>query len=232
MNYQDPQLQSSLAAEYVLGTMPYLARLRFERLLAADTSLQFAVTSWQNKLYPMYEQIESRQPSPRIWQGIRSRLNFTEPKTSFWTRLGFWSDLGFWRNFAVINLCITLAVSAVLLNDTLEAPAYQSILYGRDDQVAMLAQLDRRLDTVYIQVFKPIAMGANQSLQLWLIKGDAQPVSLGLIPASGSETFHVDIPLGDSAISTRLAVSLEPAGGSPTHLPSGEIVLDGILNTL
>ena len=226
MNYQDPQLQSLLAAEYVLGTMPYPARLRFERLLAANASLQLAVSSWQNKLYPMYEQITPRQPSPRVWQAIRSRLKFTEPKPSLWRRLGFW------RNFAVVNLCITLAVSALLLNDTLEAPAYQAILHGRDDQVAMLAQFDRRLDTVYIQVFKPIPMAANQSLQLWLIKGNAQPVSLGLIRSTGSETFHVDIPLDDSATRPHLAVSLEPAGGSPTHLPSGELILDGVLNTL
>jgi anti-sigma-K factor RskA len=226
MNYQDPHLQSSLAAEYVLGTMPYLARLRFERLLAANASLQLAVSSWQNKLHPMYEQIAPREPSPRVWQAIQSRLNFTAPRISFWRRLGFW------RNFAVVNLCITLAVSALLLNDTLEAPAYQAILHGRDDQVAMLAQFDRRLDTVYVQVLKPISMKSNQSLQLWLIKGDAQPVSLGLIRASGSESFHVDIPLDDSVTTTHLAVSLEPVGGSPTHLPSGEMILDGVLNTL
>ncbi|MGB3406166.1 MAG: anti-sigma factor, partial [Jannaschia sp.] len=57
--------------------------------------------------------------------------------------------------------------------------------------------------------------------ELWLIAGDAAPVSLALVPASG----QIDIPRPEGlAPGVIFAVSDEPAGGSPTGAPTGDVL--------
>jgi anti-sigma-K factor RskA len=55
--------------------------------------------------------------------------------------------------------------------------------------------------------------------------GGAPPVSLGLIPGVGNATLPLNAAqLGVLAQTMTLAVSLEPAGGSPTGLPTGPVI--------
>jgi anti-sigma-K factor RskA len=64
------------------------------------------------------------------------------------------------------------------------------------------------------------------SYELWMLPGgNAPPVSLGLIPGTG----NVALPLSAAqrtvlAQTPTLAVSLEPAGGSPTGAPTGPVL--------
>lgn len=61
----------------------------------------------------------------------------------------------------------------------------------------------------------------GRSFEMWLIVGDAAPVSLGLLPESGS----VDLPRpAGLAVGVVIAVSDEPFGGSPTGAPTGTIL--------
>jgi anti-sigma-K factor RskA len=55
--------------------------------------------------------------------------------------------------------------------------------------------------------------------------GGAPPVSLGLIPGAGNAVLPLSAAqLGVLSQIMTLAVSLEPAGGSPTGLPTGPII--------
>ena len=57
--------------------------------------------------------------------------------------------------------------------------------------------------------------------ELLLPTGGAPPVSLGLIPATGNAALPLSAQaLAVLAQSSALAVSLEPAGGSPTGQPT------------
>lgn len=64
----------------------------------------------------------------------------------------------------------------------------------------------------------------EHSLELWLIT-DAGPVSLGLLPTTGSGTMKM--PAGIKGDQLMLAVSLEPVGGSPTGQPTGPVLTSG-----
>lgn len=78
-----------------------------------------------------------------------------------------------------------------------------------------------------IAPLRPTAVAAQHSLQLWLIPGGQAPVSMGLL--------HNDIPTRVTLRNTTLppdatiAISLEPAGGSPTGLPTGPVLYSGKL---
>jgi len=54
---------------------------------------------------------------------------------------------------------------------------------------------------------------------------NGQPVSLGLLPAQGAERRALTAAQRAALVGAKqLAVSLEPAGGSPTGLPTGPVL--------
>lgn len=67
------------------------------------------------------------------------------------------------------------------------------------------------------------ALGEH-SLELWVIT-EAGPVSIGVLPTSGSGTMPM--PIGVSGDQLTLAISLEPVGGSPTGKPTGPVLTSG-----
>lgn len=72
---------------------------------------------------------------------------------------------------------------------------------------------------------------ADQTYQLWFVTDPAGPVSLGVIDvdADGRVVYDAELPAFDATIQV-VAVSLEPAGGSPTPgAPSGPVVAAGAL---
>jgi anti-sigma-K factor RskA len=73
-------------------------------------------------------------------------------------------------------------------------------------------------------VLKPVnvpAVDAARTLELWAVPAQGAPRSLGLVSASTGATLQrANLLRGTAAF----AVSLEPAGGSPTGAPTGPIV--------
>ena len=64
-----------------------------------------------------------------------------------------------------------------------------------------------------------------RSRELWALPDGAAPVSLGLMPASGSARLALDDRQRAAlAAATKVAVSDEPAGGSPTGAPTGDVL--------
>jgi anti-sigma-K factor RskA len=63
--------------------------------------------------------------------------------------------------------------------------------------------------------------------ELWALPANgAAPVSLGLLPQTGSRKVALD-PVQAAALlaAGQLAVSREPAGGSPTGAPTGPVLI-------
>lgn len=227
MRYQNQELRAMLCREYVLGTMSQLVRKRFERLLANDWALKDAVNLLQNKFYPLYDNITPVKPPAQVWARIQERLSFAGRKTPIWSRFGFW------RNFAAVNFCLTIALVALLLGTKPDAPAYLAVLNGDNNLPTLLVQAGANKEEIQVQVIAPIAVLASQSLELWLIEGDNAPRSLGLLPTSGQLTLALPAALREGiAANNILAVSLEPAGGSPTHQPTGPVLFKGALQII
>lgn len=225
MNYQNKELCDMLAREYVLGTMTYLVRKRFERLMVNDLALRNAVNALQNKFYPLYDDIKPVQPKSSVWHGIQVRLGFVQakPKTKFGLQIGFW------RNFAVFNLIITLALGVTLFNSKPESPTYLALLSGANQSPVLLAQASQQKREVLIQIITPQVLESGKSFELWLIQGKNAPQSLGLLPASGKKVVAIPVSLqAGIAADNLLAVSLEPTGGSPTHQPTGPVLFSGV----
>jgi anti-sigma-K factor RskA len=212
MKYNDSDLRQKLASEYVLGTLHGRARARFERLLLSDARLRDEVAAWP-----------SVTPPPRVWRNIRTRIGMQA--VSRWS-LTFWRNLGLISSAAALMLAVYIAIApprtptatyVALINDTHAKPAWVVSANGSQLTIKSLA---------------PRSLAANQSLQLWLLPTDAKPVSLGLVPLAGSKTAALPIQVsGQFAHAPAVAISLEPAGGSPTGQPTGPVLYQGPLIT-
>lgn len=105
------------------------------------------------------------------------------------------------------------AVIAVLLNDQGEAIA---LVEGRPDNTTRVTLLERP------------DVPSDQVMQVWT-KPDADglPVSLGLLTSGRSRTLTIE-GLPEPSPQQLYEITFEPAGGSPTNLPTGPILGKGL----
>ena len=105
-------------------------------------------------------------------------------------------------------------------------PFYAAELAGEQSDLLVQARFDPRDDTLLVER-QSGAAAAGRVLQLWLIAGDADPVSLGVLPEDTTARIAVPAPLGQQIAGGILAISDEPPGGSPTGLPTGDVLAAG-----
>jgi anti-sigma-K factor RskA len=109
MNYGHPQLGERLAADYVLGMMPALAKRRFEREIAGNATLAAAVAGWSERLAPLDAATPDQTPPAHVWRRIEQRIGAIAPtRAAARTRsFGF-----FWRGFAAaaVAACAVIAI--------------------------------------------------------------------------------------------------------------------------
>lgn len=224
MNYQTPSLRRALAADYAIGLMPAAARRRFEQLLLEDAALRKELAQWQESLTSLNEPLVEEPVPEHVWQAITAQI---EPQ-----QLHVPERRSFWHWLRVTAVLCTLLVAVTL-----------GILYNRDDtrysatllSVTEQPALRIQAHDDYLQV-EPLTLAAvdpGRSLELWAIRPDGNPVSLGVLPAGGEGRVSLSEEqqaLLDTPIA--LAVSLEPRGGSPTGQPTGPVLYQGQLAAL
>jgi anti-sigma-K factor RskA len=221
------QRLDALAAEYALGTMPARTRARFARIARNDSAVAAAILSWEMRLAPLAEGAAPVTPPPRVWTAIARRLGLAgiEVVDAPW-----WARLTFWRSFALSSFAAALALGVTLLTPKSEvAPTpIVAVLSGADAKPALIATAARGERTLTVKLVGAAAVPAGKSLELWMLPTGSAPKSLGLIPDSG--VGRVALPAPPDVLLANvpaLAVSLEPAGGSPTGAPTGPVLYSG-----
>lgn len=228
MDYGRRELADRLASEYVLGTLRGPARRRFESLLGGHPALRDAVAQWQARLVPLAASVVAVEPSPQVWSRIEATLFRAAPAPGPW-----WQRLGPWRAFSGIATAAVVALMvAVLLPPPAAAPVV--VVLGVNPQVekAVQARFVASLSPDgRVLVLRPIdapPLTAQQVLELWAVPPSGAPRSLGLVKADGATTVLRAEMLRNTAA---FAVSVEPAGGSPSGAPTGPIVSLGRLQS-
>ena len=240
MNFKNkPELQDRLAAEYALGTLRGAARRRFERWLREDAALGLAVARWEARLAPLSAAVAPVAPPARTWSAIARQLG--GPAT------GFWDSLAFWRGFALFAGGTAAALFMVTIFKAppapLPAPApivvrvpasdasvgYVAVLSDpKTEKPVIFVSAARDSDELSVRTLDPSVRVPGKSLELWALSTSGASKSLGLVSdeekgalklASTAESSLADVP--------KLAVSLEPKGGSPTGAPTGPVLFTG-----
>lgn len=219
MNILDAELADRLAAEYVLGTLTGGARRRFDTLLPAHPALRRAVAGWEQRLLPMALKSEPVAPAPRVWTGIEDQLGWrAAARPSPWR-------LRFWQAFATFATVAAVVLGTVPRHESVAAPMIV-VLHATQGSETIVAGLSPDRRQLSIQPLQKVALTSDQSLELWALKKDGPPASLGVIAADKLTAIH---PKSLPKDTKGLAVSLEPLGGSPTGAPTGPVLFVGDL---
>lgn len=213
----------ALAAEYVLGLLSPEETRAFEARLAVDPEFRALVAVWTEDIAAMAAALPEETPPPRIEAAIRRRL-FPEEGQGWLRRLGLLPALigGF-----VAALIVLWTTDLGLLQAPPE-PLYAASVAAEDGSLVILAHFDPRSGELRLhrQAGSP---SPGRSQELWLIAGEAPPVSLGLVPESEESLLTVPEGLRAAMAGGLLAITDEPPGGSPSGTPSGAPIAVGSL---
>ena len=232
MRFADEMLRDKLAAEYVLGTMSARARRRFEIHLRGNPQLRRAVLLWETRLSPLTDALPGIEPPARVWQAIKARLRIRQT-----VRTGFWESLSFWRVSSFASGLLALALIVLVAAPKLETAqdAGRMVVVMNDlatRKPAMTASWEpgqRGSRALRIRVIGHAEMAPNTAWELWMLPGGEQkPVSLGLITTHETQVVTIPETLAAKLDAAHgLAMSVEPAGGSPIGLPTGPVLYAG-----
>ncbi|WP_299841484.1 anti-sigma factor [uncultured Jannaschia sp.] len=202
-----PEDDVALVGEYVLGLLQRDEAVALERRLAREPGLRALHSEWADTFATLLG-TEEVTPPARLKRRVETRLFPGAPRRG-------WAGWG-----AIIGVPIAAFAAAFLLLQPVDPfdPTLHVDLAAPDAGLLVAAGADE--DTLRI-ILQEGAAAPGRSLQLWLIAGDADPVSLGLVPEDG----QIDIPRPEGLTpGVVFAISDEPEGGSPTGQPTGEIL--------
>ena len=70
----------ALAAEYALGTLDADERAQVESLMSVDADFTAMVRAWEYRLGVLNQMVGSVEPSPEVWDRIRTAIGLSEPQ--------------------------------------------------------------------------------------------------------------------------------------------------------
>jgi len=216
---QDISDDDALAAEYVLRLLDPEAERAFEARLQDDADLRAQVAFWEAEFATLTDDLPEVYPPAHIKSRLQDRLGHTAPASRV---------SGFWGWIALPALAVAAFVMFFMVAPILRGPEFNPTLH------ATLMSAD---GTVHIEagyapdgnLFKVIpeqgSPAAGRDFELWVIGADAPaPVSLGVISTTEESLFEITPEIAALIDGGILAVSDEPAGGSPTGAPTGDIL--------
>jgi anti-sigma-K factor RskA len=227
---------NALAAEYVLGTLTAAERDGVTMLRVREPALDAAIAAWENRLGPMIALVPEVAPSAQLLDRIYAQIRPAgkvidfKPREAALTRRAHG-----WRNAAIAMTALAASFAGVLgWRETVRTPmasTYVAVLQAGQSSPALLLTVDTAKQMFAVRALtKPSEQG--KAYELWLLHDKLpQPKSLGVVPDGDMEVRPVDGSGIDRSMfmNATFAVSLEPAGGSPTGQPTGPVLFTGKL---
>lgn len=224
MRLADHPHLDALCGEYLLGTLRGAARRRFTRALREEPRVDWRLRHWEGLFTPRYSSMIELQPSSAVWKSLDRELGLSRYRAPWLRRLWVWRALA----------ASAIALAAIVIGIKMLKPAGEAAappiaqLSSEAHSASVTAALSQDGRTLELRASRPVLAGPAQSYELWLLPADGKvPLSLGVV-----NTLDARCPLTPAQSERlrqggKLAVSVEPAGGSPTGAPSGAVIFAG-----
>jgi len=225
----DDEEEDHLAAELALGTLAGAERDQAEERRRSDPAFASAVASWEARLAPLAESVPDLAPPPGLFTKIERRIEGAAARAPV-VELDLLRKLRRWRLAAMaggaLAACLALALALASLRPTTSV-TFVARLEKNAAAPGFLLTLDPATRTLAV---RPVAarVQPGKSFELWLIAPGAPPRPFGLLDPAKESVKTIDVGLRSAEAAT-WAVSLEPAGGSPTGAPTGPVLFTGRL---
>ena len=231
-----PEESEALAAELALGVLEGEDLARARSLARTDAGFGREVGRWSGRLSPLLDDVEPAEPPQALWSDIERRIGAAADAGSNVVLLR--KRVGRWQGIAAGAMALAASLALVLVSQPPRtvAPAETR---APDPMVAMLADDRQAMKLVaswdpgsrrLIIAASDMAAEPGHSHELWVIPADGTPRSLGTMPSTTRTHMELaEAVSGQLHRGATLAVSVEPAGGSPTGLPTGPVIASGKL---
>lgn len=217
-----------LAAELALGLLDETEAAAARQRLRHDPAFAHAHTRWQAYAAGLAGDLAA-EPSPQVWTRIAAQLPANDDLAQTRLRL--------WRAGAIAASLLVVALGVRDVQHSRMAPPRAPVAAA--PTAPLVAMLSGKAGVVSVH-FDPasgrlasavsgVAAG-SRAVELWVIPADGRPRSLGVLPQDRPGWRSAPAAdLRELRAGATLAVSLEPAGGSPTGLPTGPVIASGKL---
>jgi anti-sigma-K factor RskA len=219
MRFEGERLEL-LAGEYVVGTLAWRARRRFERLLPVSLPARDAVALWEQRLAGLDLRLKPVTPDPRTWRAIAGRLGLAA---------GGGRSAG-QRFLLPLAAALVLAVAGLtwLYQARIPAPYLTARFDTAQGQQLWGFEAPQDYSRLRVRALGSVRPPANRSYEIWALPEEGREgavVSLGLVPVDAQGELRLTLAQ-QTALATagRLAISDEPLGGSPTGVATGPIL--------
>jgi anti-sigma-K factor RskA len=227
---RSPHLDALIGA-YVVGTLRGGARRRFERALRDEPWVASRYAYFQRVFALRYAKEFEVKPSAAVWSRLSRSLELSRFATPWWRRASF---LRGWAAAATAALVIALGLRA-LGPQTPPEPQFAQVavlaVTGAGQAAVVNARLSADGRSLQLVAERPVEAGAAHSYELWLIPPGGKPESMAVLGRLDARFALAPGHIGRVTAGAQLAISVEPAGGSPTGAPTGPVILAGAVKT-
>jgi len=211
---------TEMAAEFALRVLPADAHRAAAVRAATDPDFAAEVRAWENRLIPLMDDILPVTPHPDTNEALMQRLFGVDED-----KQGLFGDIGLWKGITALALAAAAAMAVIAFVPAADTAArYVAELATDDDATRMYALYDGKTGALQISWTARDARESDRVLELWGIVDGNEPVSIGVLPEGATASLDLPVELMADIANLVFAISDEPAGGSPTGLPTGDVI--------
>lgn len=217
----------ALVAQYMLGTLRGHARARFERAIREEPLVAARVEYWLGRANLRPATSQAIAPSRALWRRIEQSVDLARYRTPWYRRMGVWRG---WAIAATAALAIVTIGALFPPREAVQETRAIASMRGDSAVSVVEARLSSDGRTLTLRAERAVLASPQQSYELWLLPatGDA-PISLAVLGSLDASFALPDARVGQLVAGAKLAISVEPAGGSKTGAPTGPVILVGAI---
>jgi len=236
MTDEDDLLAAEFALGLIEGSEAEVARAR----VRTDAGFRAAVAAWSQRMAPLLAEVDPVDPPADTWAAIVQRLEPAGDGRDNVVRLERRARR--WRAVAAGATALAASLAVALLSfphgvferpreRRSPAPLVATIATDKAAPPAIVATWSPATRQLVMVLTGPMPTPPGRVHQLWAIPADGKPRSLGVMP--DAPRLRMTLPDAQAELlrsGAQLAVSVEPAGGSTTGLPTGPVIASGQLS--
>jgi anti-sigma-K factor RskA len=221
-----------LIEEMVLGLADPADAARLEEMAKSDPALAARLERARARFAPLDDTAKETALPEGFWDRVERGLDAAPAAAAAPAQvvdLAAVRALTRWRTAALAGIAATVLLALTLGWSLQTAPDRAVIAVLLNDRGEAVALVESGLDnSTLVTLLERSDVAAEQVMQVWTKPEDeGPPVSLGLL-AEGTSA-RLDAPqLPAPHVRQLYEITVEPAGGSPTDLPTGPILGKGL----
>ncbi|WP_062267295.1 anti-sigma factor [Endozoicomonas arenosclerae] len=220
----NPDERNQAAADYVLGLLTPEEKAQFEALMAVSHEAQREVEEWREHLDVLNSSLPPVDPPKHVWKNIENMTG--SQKESFWSSLRFWQGSAFAS--VALALMVLFANFQSVNPDNME---YVYVVNNQERSPGWILNASLNSKKLVMETVQPDSVPVGKACELWLVVDGVEPVSLGMLPESGTKEMTIPKGWEEKLSKAKIVITLEDQKGAPNGWDMGPVLDKGDWST-